>query len=196
MNYNSLYTTVIDYLARDDISETIFNVWLRTIESELNSKLTTWNEYVEFSGVLKDNRVELPDDYKQGIVTKIGDSLVRVLQYKQPQFFEETRDVYGYYTMKNNELVVSGGYPETEITIDYNRKIVPLSKTKPENYISKEYSGLYLYGLLREAYNWVQDYEKSEQNNLRYREIIDDVNYQGVMKSASGSQLVIRTDRI
>ncbi len=193
MNYQSLYTNIQDYLARDDISYSLFDLWLRIVEKKLNSRLTTVADYSFYTAELEDDSLELPSDFRQGMVTKIGGKSI-VLQYKGVQQYEETKDVFGYFTIKNNRLYLSGNIGNIEVTLEYNRTITPLSSTNTENEIIINYPDLYLSGVLKEAAIWSKDSTLNQLHKANFEEALTEANWDSVSKAMSGSQLVMRSD--
>lgn len=195
MNYQSLYNAIRDYTVRDDISDNTFDTWLKIVEREIKSKLKVWQEYTKFEAILDESGVlQLPNDYKHGVITKIGNNNV-VLHYRDPQSFEENINLSGSFTIKNKELAISGNYGSATVVLEYYKMLVPLSKDGPvENEISIDYPDIYLYGLLREAAKWMKDYIEAEAKGFDFQKSIDDANQHFVDVIYSGSQLVARSD--
>ncbi len=193
MNYQTLYSNVLDYLARDDISFGLFDTWLRIVEKKTNARLTTGLDYVIYRGLLDNGSIDLPADFKQGTITKIGDQEM-VLQYKTPQAFEEKINTSGYFTIKNNKLYVSGNIGNTSLTIEYTRKVLPLGEINPENEISQNYPDLYLSGVLREAAIWAKDNNMGQLHAANFEEALAEANLNSIAMTVSGSQLVMAPD--
>ncbi len=193
MNYQSLYSNVLDYLARDDISFGLFDVWLRIVEKKLNARLLASSDYTIYRTTMENGIVELPSDFKQGMVTKMGD-VEFILQYKTPQAFEEKKDIAGYFTIKNNKMYISGNVGGMAITIEYNKKISPLGDENPENDISKNYPDLYLSGVLKEASLWSKDVSMGQIHTANFEEALAEANNDSMAMAVSGSQLVMASD--
>ncbi len=193
MNYQALYNNVLDYLARDDISFGLFDTWLRIVEKKLNARLMSNADYTTYHTTLNNGSVTLPADFKQGTITKIGNGDI-VLQYRTPQAFEEKRNVIGYFTIKNNQLMVSGNVGGAEVTIEYNKKIEPLSSQNPENNISSNYPDLYLSGVLKEASLWSKDANMGQLHTANFESSLSEANADSVAMAISGSQLVMAPD--
>lgn len=193
MNYQNLYNCVIDYLARDDVSYGLFDTWLRIVEKKLNARLTACTDYTIWRTRLENGSVKLPDDFKQGTITKMGDQAA-VLQYCPPQSFEEKRDIPGYFTIKNDRLYVSGNIGGCGITLEYDRRITPLTQDAPENDVSRCYPDLYLFGVLKEAGIWAKDAGAIQAYAGHFEEALHEANAQSTASAVSGSQLVMVSD--
>ncbi len=193
MNYQNLYSNVLDYLARDDISFGLFDTWLRIVEKKLDAKLEAWSDYTITTIKLENGIAKLPDDFKKGVVVKIG-QYGYVLQYKTPQAFEEKVDVVGYFTIKNNQLLVSGNLNDVELSVEYNSRIKPLSDDNPENAISINYPDLYLSGVLKESALWNKDSAMLQLHTINFEEALNEANRNSVAMAMSGSQLVMSSD--
>ncbi len=193
MNYQNLYNNVLDYLARDDISFGLFDVWLRIVEKKLNARLTSCGDYTVYRTTIEDGSVELPSDFKQGTITKIGDGDF-ILQYQPPQSYEEKRDTSGYFTIKNNRMYISGNLGNQAVTIEYNRKITPLTSENSENEVSANYPDLYLSGVLKEAALWAKDSTMGQLHTANFEEALNEANINSVAMAVSGSQLVMAAD--
>lgn len=191
MNYQSLYELLLDRMARDDVSKTVYNSFLETIESEVKTNIDLNKLYTVATLPIANGGILLPADFKHGVVVKVGDS---VLTYMAPEAFERNRDNGGSFTIKAGFMALSGNVSETEATIEYYAKLLPLSETVQDNRVIREYPNIYLYGALWQGYDYIQDEAKAGKYEVLFKEALEKAEYASSHEEHSGSQLVMQGD--
>lgn len=160
MTRDDLFDSVRAYADRADLSSDILLALLRPLESELNRALATHpRSYVTATFLLASGQTLLPlpvDMFRLSTLRKPA-TLIWTLY---PQDTPLSELPVGGYIDRGTALELPAPY-ETEETfiLDYYASVCNLATSNAENWVSRHYPDIYLYGMLRELAVWSRDNE-------------------------------------
>lgn len=186
VNYTGLKNTIKDILARTDIPDTAFDVFVSTVEQDIRTNLQTLELEDMYEADIEDGSVELPSDYQKSRVVMVND--VPLTQTDPQSFFENKYN--NNFTTIGNKMYFGGGVQGNRVKILYVKFLDGLSATNGENAITKWYPNLYIFGLLREASYYINDKERASVYEQRFTDALDLAGIQEDHKRYSGSRLV------
>jgi len=171
--YAELKTGIANWLNRSDLTDEISNDFIKLVESEYNSKLrikamnTRDNEFS-----IATERVAVPTGFLQvRDFFIVSGSAKYSMTYMPPTQMDQTRG--GSTSGMPVVYTILGDYfrfaptPDTTYTatINYYKAIDALSDSTTTNYILTNHPGIYLYGSLYHAANFLGGIEPSKLQN-------------------------------
>jgi hypothetical protein len=203
MNYSEIVDAVLSYSDRQD-DEVINKVdlFLRVVESRINRKLETlkmetrarlpMSEDIEYYPV--------PSSFLAirsiRIVSDIDTLIRRTLSYVNPEQFGNliTNQAEGdYYTIIANNFHIRSDYSaDFQIEIEYIKQITPLTEAASTNWIADNHPDCYIFGALVEVNAFVKDAEATNIWDVRFKECLEEINFQDNIATWSGTALQTR----
>lgn len=191
MDYASLKSTVLDWLARQDISDTVFESFVTIVEQTISAELKCFDTEKMFTSALTNTElgysgVELPKDFREARVVVLANN---PLYYVEPQRFMETQDCNGFTIVGGKLLLGRGVLGEGPLTVVYYTRVPHINLKNMTNAIIEKYPNVYLFGCLREAYSYISDIEKSSLMDTRLERAIEEARFDADTSAYSGSVL-------
>lgn len=191
MDYASLKSTVLDWLARQDISDTVFESFVTIVEQTISAELKCFDTEKMLTAVptnteLGFSAVELPKDFREArVVMYANDPLL----YIEPQKFIENKDNGGFTIVGGKVLLGNGVSGNGSLVIVYYTRVPHINLKNMTNAIIEKYPNIYLFGCLREAYSYISDLEKSSLMDTRLERAIEEARMDADTSAYSGSVL-------
>lgn len=192
MDYASLKSTVLDWIARTDISDVVFEGFVTIIEQTLSAELKCLDmedhrsvvPYIKSRGY---SGIELPKDFREARVVSLAGN---PLMYIEPQKFLSNPQNKGF-TIIGDEMFFGNGLNTSDATADviYYKRVPHINNSNMENAIIKKYPNLYLFGCLREAYMYISDTAKADLMDTRFERALEEARYDADTAAYSGSVL-------
>lgn len=186
VNYTSLKNTVKDVLARTDIPDTAFDVFVATVEQDIRANLQTLEMEAFFESDIEEGYITIPSDYQRAKVVMVDDT---PLTQTDPQSFFENRYNNNFTTI-GDKIYFGDGVQGNHAKVLYIKFLDGLSESNGVNSITKWYPNLYIFGLLREASYYIDDKERAAVYEQRFTDALDLAGIQEDHKRYSGSRLV------
>ena len=192
MDFASLKSTVLDWIARTDISDTVFEGFVTIIEQTLSAELKCFDIEVTFSGTPTldtngFNVITLPKDFREARVVTFDS---RPLMYIEPQKFMSDSYNSGF-TIISGKMYFGNGLNATTpiVNVVYYKRVPHINMSNMSNVIIEKYPNLYLFGCLREAYMYISDTEKADLMDTRFTRALEEARYDADTSAYSGSVL-------
>lgn len=186
INYAGLKNTVRDVLARTDITDVAFDIFVMTVEQEVRANFQPLELEAFYESDIENGIISLPEDYQLSRVVMVNDN---PLTQTDPQTFFQNK-YNNNFTTVGNKMYFGDGVQGSHVKMLYTKMLDGLSSTNGENSITKYYPNLYIFGLLREASYYIDDKERASMYNNRFLEALDLAGIQEDHKRYSGSRLV------
>lgn len=192
MDYASLRSTVLDWLARQDISDTVFEGFVTIVEQTISAELKCFDVEKTYSASVSTDEnnglsyIKLPEDFREARVVVVNDSPI---YYIEPQKFLSDKYNSGFTILSDRMYFGNGNSSYTSVTIDYYTRVPHINTNNLENSIIKKYPNVYLFGCLREAYSYISDMEKSSLMDTRFQRAIEEARFDADTSAYSGSVL-------
>lgn len=191
MDYASLKSTVLDWIARQDISDVVFEGFVTIIEQTISAELKCFDleDTYEAAVSMPENSglgyVLLPRDFRDARVVTVGD---KTLMYIEPQRFMS--DEYnGGFTIVAGKMYFGRGVGSGEAKVIYYKRVPHINNDELNNVIIDKYPNVYLFGCLREAYSYISDNEKASLYDTRFERALEEAKYDADTSAYSGSVL-------
>lgn len=191
MDYASLKSTVLDWIARQDISDIVFEGFVTIIEQTISAEL----KCLDLEGVYGSNvkaseesgfgYVLLPSDFREARVVTVGD---KTLMYIEPQRFMSDEYNSGF-TIVAGKMYFGRGVGSGGAEIIYYKRVPHINRSTLSNAIIDKYPNVYLFGCLREAYSYISDNEKASLYDTRFGRALEEAKYDADTSAYSGSVL-------
>lgn len=192
MDYASLKSTVLDWLARQDISDTVFEGFVTIVEQTISAELKCLDVEDTYAAVPSVDvstgfsYVPLPKDFREARVVMVDD---KPIFYIEPQKFLSDQYNSGFTIVGNKMLFGKGNLSEHAVTIIYYTRVPHININNLKNSIIEKYPNVYLFGCLREAYSYVSDIDKSSVMDTRFQRAIEEARFDADTSAYSGSVL-------
>jgi len=180
MNLTQLRGVVRNYLNRPDLDNGTINLWVDSVEGELNRRLREHprNQRRAIYTQPADNEMlPLPADIMQLIVLWQGETI-----YGQfPAEMRSEAQLYGNAFIARGtclELFPTPG-EDTVFSLDYLASLKPLSLDTDVNWVSQYFTDVYVYGLLREAAVYLKDDARLKAWNEEFNRRVTETAQQG-----------------
>jgi len=201
MNYNEVTATALAYSNRSDadVLENIDN-FLRMTESKLNRELHVQRQSKRALVQMVDGQeyYGLPSDFAglRDLETRqAADPNVRAtFQYRSPEQFSAAvnRDAQTcIYTIVADQLQIWPSSDGDILEIIYYAILEPLAPATPENWLSKRYPDLYVFGLLIEISAFAKDAAAAAEWNGRFNEALASIESKDRKERWSGTALQV-----
>tara|TARA_R100000306_G_scaffold23669_1_gene27068 strand:- start:46 stop:726 length:681 start_codon:yes stop_codon:yes gene_type:complete len=202
--YTELKTSIANWLNRSDLTDEISDDFIKLVESEYNSKLRIRKMQTTDSAFsVSAETVALPTGFLQVRDFYIVQGAVKKpLIYTTPSqmdsiYASSTSGTPKRYTIIGDNFRFAAT-PDTTYTatLNYYKAITALSGSEPTNYILTNHPGIYLYGSLYHAANFLGGIEPTKlQNWLRlYTSGMERLERNDKEDTWSGSPLQQRSD--
>ena len=171
--YAELKTSIANWLNRSDLTSEISDDFIKLVEAEYNSKFRIREMLTSDTTFTIDSELEtLPTGFLQvRDFFIVSGSAKYSLTYMAPTQMDQTRG--GSTSGRPNSYTILGSNfrfaptPDATYTstINYYKAIDSLSDSTPTNYILTNHPGIYLYGSLYHAANFLGGIEPSKLQN-------------------------------
>lgn len=203
MNYSEIKSLALNYADRaDDIDvESAFNNMLRIVEAKINRVLQIRGQSKRaYIHTEKDRSIYcLPPDFAgmRTITVKVNstDSHGTVGTYATPEMFSllvAANTETFTYTIFGNNVQINPTYDAQYLELLYYSRIVPLTTTDPENFVSKSYPDAYIFGVLVEINSFVKDFESASAWDGRFKQVLDEMDIESEKDHWSSPSLQIK----
>lgn len=200
MNYSDIVDTALAYADRTDSTEVASRIdkFLRVVEARVNRVLQTRMQSKRAQIVTTEGQefYGLPDDFA-GLrdIEIVVDNNRQTLQFMAPEALSlhiNSSGVTPAYTIIGNSIRVwpQGGNQVIEIL--YYQRIIPLSSTATENWLSKISPDAYIQGLLVEINTFVKDADAAALWDGRFRQTLADMELEDSWDRWSGPTMSVR----
>jgi len=195
MNYGQLKTAVAGYAHRSDL-EPLMDTFAELAANRIgrDTRLLELERNATFVADT-DNTIPLPDRYMRMIaITTPGATGPLSLEYVTPSYFDKLNNNGGngprYYTIEDNLILLgpAGG----EVNLTWQEKPTYFTNDNDTNEALANWSNLYLYGMLIEAFEWAMDTNNMIRAFETYKREVRECNIQADDARASGAPLVMR----
>lgn len=192
MDYASLKSTVLDWIARTDISDVVFEGFVTIIEQTISAELKCFDIEDVFSAtpVLANNgftALKLPADFREARVVTFNN---KPLMYIEPQKFMSDKYNNGFTIISGNMYFGNGNTSSSPaVNVTYYKRVPHINTENLTNVVIDKYPNLYLFGCLREAYLYISDTEKADLMDTRFTRSLEEARYDADTAAYSGSVL-------
>jgi len=196
LTYESLGTTVSNYLDRNDL-DAVIPTFVELCESKLKRRLRHWKmEKRATADTVADQRtLALPTDFLEMRALKLNTTPVKTLEYLPPAIMNYNSAYSAqpsFYTIIGEELHFETT-PDTVYEVEmYYYAFDPLADDNQTNWIITEYPDVYLYGTLLEAESFLMNDPRLQIWKLGFEEALTSLNKSGDKASHSGAPLIMR----
>lgn len=203
MNYTEVLSTALGYADRSEDADcaALMPGFLRMVESRVNRVLQTRRQCTRaWVPTVQDQASYcLPPDFAgmRHCELKADTTLPgTVMEYVVPTTLADAMASgtnTPVFTIVENNMVVwprTGGYI---MEIWYYQRLVPLTSTEAENWLSKIYPDAYVQGLLVEINAWAKDPEAAAIWDARFKQTLAEMDLEDQMDRWSGPPLAMRT---
>jgi len=190
MDYGSLKSTVLDWIARQDISDVVFEGFVTIIEQTISAELRCYDLEGIFSGTVEEDEngyttLSLPTDFREARVVTLGS---KPLMYIEPQRFLSNVNCNGF-TIIGGKICFGNGAGSGIAQVTYYKRVPHINLQSLSNAIISKYPNVYLFGCLREAYNYISDVDKASVMDTRFERALEEAKYDADTGAYSGSVL-------
>lgn len=190
MDYGSLKSTVLDWIARQDISDIVFEGFVTIVEQTINAELKTFVLEDVLTGLVQSDEngytvLQLPADFREARVVMLGN---KTLMYIEPQRFLSNVNCNGF-TIISGKICFGNGAGSGIAQVIYYKRVPHINLQSLNNAIIEKYPNVYLFGCLREAYNYISDLDKASIMDTRFERALEEAKYDADTGAYSGSVL-------
>lgn len=203
MNYTDIVNTALLYADRGDDDEVTSKVdsFLRIVEARINRVLQTRNQskraYLLTSSTA--DYYSLPSDFAglRNIIlkTEVNSISGTPMEYMTPEYLNayiEAGNTGAYYTIISNSIQIPPVDDNQVLEVIYYQKIVPLTSTASENWLSSYSPDTYIQGLLVEISSFVKDADSAALWESRFKGSLDEISLEDAIDRWSGPPLSVR----
>ncbi len=186
MTYDELKTNIANYLNRTDLTNQL-DMFIATAEGEINRQLRHKDMIKRSTAVLESQYTKLPSDLSGIINVDIQSTNPPIPLFQQSLesldlYRKQIGDATGqpkYFAIDGDTLEVCPS-PDANYTlqISYYADIEPLSSTNAENFLSKSFPDVYLYGALKHASIYLMEDERVAMFKNLYEQAIEELRVQ------------------
>lgn len=202
MDYTEIKTTALGYSDRED-AETISNMdrFLRIVESRVNRRLRVRKMSVRATVPLLEDQEHygLPEDFAGFRDVKVYDPdtpktkvTLNYLIPNQMNALSGIEDVGDYYTIVADQIQILPPKKDWLMEILYYQRLLPLSTTNKETWLSRLNPDVYVFGLLVEISSFTKDSEAKKAWDDRFKESVVDLVLEDKDDRWSGTPLTIK----
>lgn len=191
MDYGSLKGTVLDWIARQDISDSVFEGFTTIVEQTIAAELRCYDlegTYVDEIESPEDSgfcSITLPADFREARVVSVGD---KPLMYIEPQRFL-SNEYNGGFTIVAGKMLFGRSAGSGKVSVIYYKRVPHINLENLTNAIIEKYPNVYLFGCLREAYSYISDNDKASLYDTRFTRALEEAKYDADTGAYSGSVL-------
>lgn len=205
MTYDEIVALALSYADREDEEVTSkIDSFIKIVEARVNRKLRVFEMSIRATLVLSETEsyYGLPPDFGglRDIEISNGPGTAKcTLHYMSPEQLNQNQSnqIAGvtsnriFYTLIAGQLQIS---PMTTGTMEiiYFQKLIPLTASEPDNWLSNNNPDGYIFGILTEISAFVKDKEATALWDLRYRDTIQEISDEDSDNRWSGTALEIR----
>lgn len=192
MDYASLKSTVLDWLARQDISDNIFESFVTIVEQTISAELKSFDtEKLFVAPALELTELgflgaSLPKDFREARVVMYANNPI---YYVEPQKFMQTPQSTGFTIVGGKILVGAGVQGTGSLSVVYYTRVPHINLNNLTNAIIEKYPNIYIFGCLREAYSYISDSEKASLMDTRLQRALEEARVDADTSAYSGSVL-------
>lgn len=197
MDYASLKSTVLDWMARQDISNTVFEGFVTIVEQTISAELKCFDTEEVYTAQPVSQQdgfsvIELPKDFREARVVSLAD---KPIMYIEPQKFLSEPYNMGF-TIIGGKMYFGNGNLTNESTakVIYYKRVLHINNDNLTNAVIEKYPNLYLFGCLREAYSYISDNEKASLYDTRFQRAVEEARFDADTSAYSGSVLTPLAD--
>lgn len=193
MDVIALRNHIRELTARSDLADSLLNTFVDLTESDIETRLEGPDGQAVQTSVLllsDEGSIALPADFKEARAL-IYHSTSGDKQVDQTSLQEilETRGVNVItckYARSGDSFLLDSLSDEEEFTLWY-RTAIPSSVTDGSTYMLSSYPAVYIYGLLFQTYEWLQDDDRAIKMEEKYRRSLDRLETSERRKAFTGS---------
>lgn len=206
MNYTEIVETALSYSDRSDkeVTDRMDN-FLRIVEARINRNLKTMDMAVRtlLSTTEGTEFYTLPSDFSGLRDIELRESASsrtrNTLQYLSPEQMNQRSSASDvgrnavYYTLVANQIQIMPPQEAGKIMeIVYYRRVIPLTESEQENWVSIINPDVYIFGLLVEISSFVKDKEAAALWDSRFTTMLEEVKVEDGDSRWSGTSLTVR----
>lgn len=199
--YNELQASVAAWLHRTDLSNEI-PTFIKLFETRFNKTARFVQQITSTTLSPTSGVYTLPSDFLSAKIVALDANGDRALIYVDPESWYQWSESGStgkpsHFTVIGNSLYT---YPladsDYDIILHYYAKLASLSDTGSTNWLITNHPDVYLFGVLIEGADFVEDQEKSAFWRERYAESFDNLVNASQLKQYTGSLLVPQNDAL
>lgn len=203
MNYSDIKSLALNYADRLDDAEVTssFDSMLRLVEAKINRVLQvrgqTKRAYIQTEA--DKDIYALPPDFAgmRTLTIKVNqtDSNGTIATYRTPEMFSLLVSANAeefMYTIFGNNIQISPKYDSQYLEMLYYSRVIPLSATATQNFISDSYPDAYIFGALVEINSFVKDFESASAWDGRFKQVLDEMDFESSKDQWSSPSLQIK----
>jgi hypothetical protein len=196
LTYDTLRTTVGDYLDRSDL-DSVIPTFVQLAEAKLRRRLRHWKmeKRATADTVVGQRTLELPSDFLEMRNIKLNTDPVTVLEYLPPAIMNWSSSgtgTPGYYTIIGSELHFESTPAEIFEVEMYYYAFEELDESNTTNWVLTDHPDIYVYGTLLEAESFLMNDPRLQIWKMGFEEGLTSLNKSGDKASHSGAPLVMR----
>lgn len=209
MNYTEIVDLALSFADREDTEVTSrIDQFLLMVESRINRKLKvsdmSTRSVVDLTTTAPDQEYfQLPDDFgglRDIEVNSASGGKRRTLAYLNPEQMNNRASAAQegrngpkiYYTIVARQIQIYPPQQDGFLEIVYYQRIMPLTPTDPNNWISDETPDAYIFGLLTEISSYTKDADAFAIWKGRFDEALDELSLDDSEMRWSGSPLTTK----
>lgn len=196
LTYDTLGTTVADYLDRSDLSSVI-PTFIELAEAKLRRRLRHYKMEKRATAdmVAGQRTLALPSDFLEMRHLKLNTNPVTVLEYLVPALMNWNSTSTAkpkYYTIVGDEIHFEST-PDSDYEVEmYYYAFDALSDVNQTNWIIDSNPDVYLYGTLLEAESFLMNDPRLQVWKMGFEEAIKELSKSGKVAQVSGAPLIMR----
>ena len=197
-DYSDFAAALRDHHNRDDWSDALVALFIRTAEQKFNAELRVGRMIQSSSALIASRCAPLPDDWLEMSLIKIENANAPTgftpIRYKSRDEFYRTADKWseGFYTIEGRQIYF-GGVPDAvngqTVSLSYYGE-VPVFSNDTDSWVYTKYPALYLSAASLQAYLHAVGEEQLAAGAKTFTEdMIQKLNAEWLLAKASGSRL-------
>lgn len=203
MNYSEITAAALAYADRSDSATTAnIDVFLHMVEARVNRVLRNEEmcEEYDIATVQDQSDYSLPADYAgMRSISLETDGAIQPLEYLNPESTDwlvdsdDETDVK-YYTIRSKKLVLMKppADADSNIRINYFKKVPELTSTDTTNWLSEMHPDIYVAGLMVEIASFVKNPDLARSWNEKFAAAVDECIAANWSDKWSGTPMFIR----
>lgn len=190
MNYETLQTTIGDWLNREDLTDQI-PMFIELAEARIRRDLRDRRQQVRSEAMVYAEYMTLPCDHVETIRVIADDKILRLADKFNIERFEILGPV-AFYRHYNDQLqFMPAPDPDkgVRVVLEYVAEVTPCSDTSPNNWLLEQSPDLYLFGALLAAEGYLHDDGRIPIWTQAYGEAVSALNMASDKAEYSGTAL-------
>ena len=181
MTYSTLYARVLDEAVRSDITDTLFQYWLRDFEAYANRVLRERDMVQRDTADISDPTSAVPDDFLKPRIMFLTASPTTIIKFLTTDQMAQVKEAgrtgqLAYYSLSGPNFEY---YPvpttPVNVTLEYEQYVPPLTAAAPSNWLRAKHPDAYFRGVMWQFGAWDKDGDRVALNKAAMDEALGQI---------------------